>query len=66
MNALTIIDNNEAQTMSSREVAEMYGKPHYDVLKKMRKLENAYIEVFGSEGKFSLVEYKDAKGELRP
>lgn len=52
--------------MSSREIAEMYDKPHNDTLKKIRKLEKAYVEVFGNEGNFSHVEYRDSKGEMRP
>lgn len=54
------------QTMSSRELAEMYGKPHNDTLKKIRKLEDAYTEVFGTEGNFSLSEYKDPTGRMLP
>ncbi len=37
----------------------MYGKPPNDVLKKIRKLEKAYVAVFGLEGNFSLNEYTD-------
>lgn len=63
---MSIATNTEQLTMTSREIAEMYDKPHNDVLKKIRKLEKAYIQVFGNEGSFSLVEYRDAKGEMRP
>ena len=42
----------------------MTGKPHNDVLKAIRKMEQAWMKVNG--GKFSLVDYKDSKGELRP
>jgi len=62
MNELTATPD----TMTSRDFAEMSGKPHNDVLKKIRKLESAYVQVFGSEGNFSLVKYTDAKGEERP
>jgi phage regulator Rha-like protein len=51
-------------TMSSREIAELTGKPHNDVLKAIRNMEFAWEKVNG--GKFSLVEYTDAKGEKRP
>lgn len=54
------------EMMSSRELAEMYDKPHKNVLSKIRKLEEAYVAVYGNGLKFSPVEYKDAKGELRP
>ena len=42
-------------------IAEVFGKEHNDVLKKVR----ANIEFF-NEGNFSLVEYNDTKGETRP
>ncbi len=64
MSNLTIFPTNE--TMSSREIAKLYCKPHSDTLKKIRKLEKAYIKGFGNEGKFSFVKYRDTKGELRP
>lgn len=52
------------QTMSSLEIAEEVGKPHNDLLKSIRKMEPAWTKVNG--GKFSLVNYIDSKGELRP
>jgi phage regulator Rha-like protein len=50
--------------MSSLEIAKLTGKPHNDVLKAIRAMEPAWEKVNG--GKFSRVEYKDAKGEMRP
>ena len=50
--------------MTSLELAEVTGKPHNDVLKAIRKMELAWRKVNG--GNFSLVEYRDKKGELRP
>jgi phage regulator Rha-like protein len=52
------------QTMSSLEIAQIAEKRHNDVLKAIRKMEPAWEKV--NEGKFSLVEYTDAKGEKRP
>ena len=52
------------QRMTSVEIAQVTGKPHNDVLKAIRKMEQAWMKVNG--GKFSLVDYKDSKGELRP
>ena len=52
------------QTMSSLEISRLTGKPHNDVLKAIRAMEPAWEKVNG--GKFSRVEYKDAKGEMRP
>jgi hypothetical protein len=51
-------------TMTSLQIAEVTGKPHNDVLKAIRKMEPAWEKVNG--GKFSLVEYRDQKGEHRP
>ena len=56
----------EQKYISSREVAEMVGKDHSDLLKDIRR----YTEYL-NEGNFPLVEYfredtyKDAKGETR-
>ena len=55
---------HDCQRMTSLEIAEVTGKPHCDVLKAIRKMEDAWARVNG--GKFSLVEYRDQKGELRP
>lgn len=55
---------NASEYMTSREIATITGKPHNDVLKAIRAMENAWIKVNG--GNFSLVEYTDAKGEKRP
>ena len=52
------------QTMSSLEISKLTGKPHNDVLKAIRAMEPAWEKVNG--GNFSRVEYKDAKGEMRP
>ena len=51
-------------TTTSLKVAEVYGKDHADVMKKIRH----FIEVIPelNDGNFSLVEYKDGKGEMRP
>ena len=50
--------------MTSLDIAELCGNPHNDILKAIRKMELAWVKING--GKFSLVEYKDSKGELRP
>ena len=41
-----------AQRMTSLEIAEVTGKPHNDVLKAIRKMEQAWVNV--TQGKFSL------------
>lgn len=53
-----IENRNGELVVSSRVVAEQLGKRHSDVLGKIKDVCN--------EREFSLVEYKDNKGELRP
>ena len=55
---------NKDQRMSSLEIAELTGKNHFDLMRAIRKMEDAWEKVNGC--KFALVEYRDAKGELRP
>lgn len=63
MNELqTIADGNER--MTSLQIAEVTGKPHNDVMKAIRKMEPAWQKI--NEGNFSLVNYQDKKGEIRP
>lgn len=50
--------------MSSREIAEMTGKLHKDVMKAIRNMEDAWERVNGR--KFSLVEYTDSTGRKLP
>ena len=63
MNELTIIVDND-ERMTSLQIAEVTGKPHNDVMKAIRKMEVAWVKING--GNFSLVKYKDQKGESRP
>ena len=48
--------------MSSLEIAKLTGKPHNDVMKAIRAMEPAWEKESTGEN-FSLVEYKDAKGD---
>lgn len=52
------------ETMTSLQIAEVTGKMHKHVLDAIRTMEPAWEKVNGT--KFRLVEYKDAKGEMRP
>lgn len=62
MNELDLVEIKEDRPITtSVMIAEVFGKEHNDVLKKVR----ANIEFF-NEGNFSLVEYSDIKGECRP
>ena len=56
--------SKEVQRMTSLEIAEVTGKHHKDVMKAIRNMEPAWMKVNGRN--FSLVDYKDKKGELRP
>lgn len=51
-------------TMTSLEIADVTGRNHKDVMRSIREMEDAWAKVNGR--KFALVEYKDAKGEMRP
>ena len=54
---------NTVQKMSSLEISEMMDKEHKNVMRDIRKLvDDGAINQLRSE----LVEYRDAKGELRP
>lgn len=52
------------ETMTSLEIADVTGRKHKDVMRSIREMEDAWAKVNGR--KFALVEYKDAKGEMRP
>jgi Rha family phage regulatory protein len=57
-----LILNEQRQTISSVEIAELIGKMHKHVLRDIRNL----LEQGVNETNFGLVEYKDKKGETRP
>jgi len=57
-----ILGGDQTQTMTSKEIAELTGKNHADVLRDIRNLQDQV----GNESIFALVDYKDAKGEIRP
>lgn len=66
MNTLTVMQN-ETQTIDSREVAEMVGKEHKDLMRDIRR----YVEQFNQSNLapvefFQEFSYQDAKGENRP
>jgi phage regulator Rha-like protein len=52
------------QTMNSREIAELTGRNHKEVMRSIRTMEPAWRKVNGRN--FALVEYIDVKGEKRP
>lgn len=59
---LVIAKHGEVFT-TSRQVAELFGKRHADV---MRSISNLECSASFNERNFALVEYRDGKGEARP
>lgn len=55
---------NIKRTMTSLEIADLTGKPHSDLMKAIRKMEEAWILV--GQGKFSLTYYKDQWNRQQP
>lgn len=67
MNEIQTIEfvvDDDSERMTSLQIAEVTGKPHNDVMKAVRRMESAWIKING--GNFSLVNYQDKKGEIRP
>ena len=54
----------QEQRMSSREIADLTGKPHADLMKAIRAMEDAWVNV--GQGNFSLAKYTDEQGKQRP
>lgn len=52
------------ETITSLELAEMSGKPHYDIMKAIRKMEEAWVEL--DQGNFSLISYTDKNNRQKP
>ena len=56
-------NNSNSLKMTSREIAEITGKRHDNVMRDIRNMEPAWEKV--NALKFELVEYVDKKGEKR-
>lgn len=52
------------EKMTSLQIADVTGMRHADVMRAIRNMEEAWAKV--NQRNFALVEYKDAKGEMRP
>jgi Rha family phage regulatory protein len=61
-NKLVFIENDKPMT-TSRLIAKTFGKNHKEVL---RDIKNLGLPEDFNQRNFALVDYKDAKGELRP
>ncbi len=55
---------NDGDKMTSREIAELTGKQHAHLMRAIRDMEQAWIEV--SQSKFGLASYTDEQGKDRP
>jgi len=64
MNNNSISTIVEQQTITSKEIAEITGKNHFDVLRAIRKMEPAWEETAAS--KFTCSSYKDKSGKMSP
>jgi Rha family phage regulatory protein len=52
--------------LSSRRIAKIRSKRHADVIRDIRSVQPAYIQVYGTERNFALNEYKDSIGRKLP
>lgn len=52
------------EMMSSKEIAELTGKPHNDLMKSIRSMESSWEKI--AQGKFSLGSYLDGNNQQRP
>ena len=64
INNINTSNKHDEQRMTSLEIAQLTGKRHSDTMRAIRNMEPAWEKVNGR--KFALVDYRDAKGELRP
>ena len=64
INNINTRNKHDEQRMTSLEIAQLTGKSHAHLMRDIRKMELAWEKVNGS--RFGLVDYRDAKGELRP
>ncbi len=66
MNALNNrpAQSQNEQRITSLEISKLTGKRHTDLLRSIRSQEVAWEKI--NERKFTLVDYKDPKGEMRP
>lgn len=63
-NAITKIEKNNEQLMTSIEIATLTNKQHKNVMQAIRKMETAWSQVAGL--KFQLGSYEDINGQARP
>ena len=63
MEALTLKDKSDELRMSSREIAELTGKRHDNVMRDIRNMEAAWEKV--NALKFEVIEYLDSRGRKK-
>ena len=68
MGIIPVIDvhqNNGVLVTTSRNIAEVFGKEHFHVVRDIKALSEKCSPEFNASN-FGCVTYKDAKGEERP
>lgn len=60
----SVMTGDGEERITSLEIAEMANKRHSDVMRSIRNMEKAWLQVNGRN--FALVDYQDQKGEHRP
>lgn len=63
--SVMVVSGKEVPAVTSLQVAEAFGKEHYNVVRDIRATAAKCSESFNALN-FELVDYKDAKGERRP
>ena len=63
--SVMVVNGKEVPAVTSPQVAEAFGKEHYNVVRDIRATAAKCSESFNALN-FELVDYKDAKGERRP
>jgi Rha family phage regulatory protein len=58
------VNNNGEQRMTSLEIAQLTGKTHFNVMKAIRNMEPAWVNV--GQFHFELASYQDSQGKERP
>ena len=62
--SINSVNNNDEQRMTSLEIAQLTGKTHFNVMKAIRNMEPAWLNV--GQFHFELTSYQDSQGKERP
>lgn len=61
---MTQIIRKDGETITSLEIAEIAGKNHANLMRDIRKMEDAWLKI--NQIKFDLIEYTDVRGRKQP